>query len=361
MRRLAVLLVLLVGVLAAQEFGALISGQVMDPSGAAIPGATIVATNVDTNVKLTTNSGADGRYVLAQVPPGSYAITCDAAGFKKFTRTGLNLQVGDRTTINIPMSVGAQTESVTVSADVAAIDTDRSVLNQLMDNKGVSELPLNGRQVFMLMQLWRGPSSPSSSSGPAASPLTAWWTPMAGSPCTAAPPAPTSSTLTARPSTPAPENGKFAPLVDGIEEFKVSTPSTDASLGLSGGGVVNMTMKGGTNNFHGTLSEYVRNNIFDAVATQTNQSPIRAMQHQWNDFSALVTGPIVKNKLLFSGWYEGFRERIPFPTTQTVPSELERAGLFFRDPQRVRRANCHLRSIDDGSFRQRFCASPFRQ
>src|SRR5690348_2737021 len=98
--RVAVLLVFLTGMAFAQEFRAMISGQVADPSGGAIAGATVAATNVETNVRLTTTTAADGHYVLAQVPPGAYAITCDAAGFKKFTRTGVNLQVGDRSTIN---------------------------------------------------------------------------------------------------------------------------------------------------------------------------------------------------------------------------------------------------------------------
>ena len=154
--RLAALFLFLPAAVFAQEFRAFISGQVTDPSGAAIAGATVVATHIDTNVKLTTTTAGDGHYVLAQVPTGAYTVTCEATGFKKFSRSGVTLQVGDRSTINIPMQVGAQTESVTVTADVAAIDTDRSVVNQLMDNKGVSELPLNGRQVFMLMQLSAG-------------------------------------------------------------------------------------------------------------------------------------------------------------------------------------------------------------
>ena len=326
--RVAALLLLLSTVVFAQDFRAMISGQVLDPSGAAIAGATVVATNVDTNVKLTTTTAADGHYVLAQVPTGAYTVTCDAAGFKKFSRSGVTLQVGDRSTINIPMQMGAQTESVTVTADVAAIDTDRSVVNQLMDNKAVSELPLNGRQVFMLMQLSAGTVFTQQQFGASGFSGTRAWD--------------TNGSLTMHGGTTSSNQfnldgasinagtgeWKFAPLVDGIEEFKVSTPSSDASLGLSGGGVVNMTMKGGTNTLHGTLSEYVRNNIFDAVATQTNQSPIKATQHQWNDFSALVGGPIKKNKLFFSSWYEGFRERVPFPVTQTVPSDLERVGDF---------------------------------
>jgi hypothetical protein len=323
------LLLLLVGAsLGAQEFRAYISGQVTDPSGAAIAGATVVATNAETNVKLTTNTAADGRYVLAQVPAGAYTIQCEAVGFKNFSRTGVTLQVGDRSTVNIPMQLGSQTENVTVTADVAAIDTDRSVMNQLMDNKGVSELPINGRQVFMLMQLSAGTVFTQQQFGASGFSGTRAWdtngslTMHGGSTGT------NQFNLDGASINAGTGEWKFAPLVDGIEEFKVSTPSTDASLGLSGGGVVNMTMKGGTNSFHGTASEYVRNNIFDAVATQTNQSPIRATQHQWNDFSGLFSGPIVKNKLFFSSWYEGFRERIPFPVTQTVPSDLERVGDF---------------------------------
>ena len=98
-----------------------------------------------------------------------------------------------------------------------------------------------------------------------------------------------------------------------------------------------MTMKGGTNDYHGTLSEYVRNNKFDANFTQSNTAGIKAMQHQWNDFSALVTGPIRKNKLFFSSWYEGFRERVPFPVTTTVPSELQRVGDFSDTRNALRR------------------------
>jgi hypothetical protein len=326
--RIAALLVLLTGMAFAQEFRAMISGQVTDPSGGAIAGATVAATHVETNVRLTTTTGADGHYVLAQVPPGAYAIGCEAAGFKKFTRSGVNLQVGDHSTINIPMQVGAQTDSVTVTADVAAIDTDRSVVNQLMDNKAVSELPLNGRQVFMLVQLSAGTVFTQQQFGASGFSGTRAWDTNGSLTMHGGATSSNQFNLDGASINAGTGEWKFAPLVDGIEEFKVSTPSSDASLGLSGGGVINMTMKGGTNTLHGTLSEYVRNNIFDAVATQTNQSPIKATQHQWNDFSVLVGGPIKKNKLFFSSWYEGFRERIPFPTTQTVPSELERVGDF---------------------------------
>ncbi len=329
MKRTALVLFLaLCPLVSAQEYRALISGQVTDPSGAAVVGARVVATNVATNVTVTTATATDGRYVLAQVPTGGYTVTCEAAGFKNFTRSGVVLNVGDRATINIILEVGTQTESVTVSADLAAVDTDRSVLSQLMDNKGVSELPLNGRQVFMLLQLSAGTIFTQQQFGASGFSGTRAWDTNGSITMHGGTTSSSQFNLDGASINAGTGEWKFAPLVDGIQEFKLTTPSTDASLGLSGGGVLNMTMKSGTNEFHGTASEYVRNNIFDAVATQTNQSSVRATQHQWNDFSGLVSGPIRKNKLFFSGWYEGFRERVPFPVTTSVPSELERAGDF---------------------------------
>src|SRR4051812_18816669 len=154
--RLTLLCLVASALACAQEYRAQISGQVTDPSGAAVAGAKVVALNTDTNLAVTSTTAADGRYVLAQVPTGNYTVTGEAAGFKKLTRFGVTLEVGGRATINMALEVGAQTESVTVTADLQAVDTDRSVLSQLMDNKGVSELPLNGRQVYMLVQLSAG-------------------------------------------------------------------------------------------------------------------------------------------------------------------------------------------------------------
>jgi hypothetical protein len=327
--RLAVLAVAVSMLAYAQEYRALISGQVTDPSGAAVTGATIVATNVSTNVSVTTKAGADGRYVLAQVPAGGYTVSCEAPGFKKFIRAGVTVNVGDRATIDIRLEVGALTESVTVTAELLATDTDRSVLSQLMDNKGVSELPLNGRQIFMLIQLSAGTVFTQQSFGASGFSGTRAWDTNGSLTIHGGATSSNQFNLDGASINAGTGEWKFAPLVDGIQEFKVASPSSDASLGLSGGGVLNMTMKGGTNEFRGTLSEYVRNNIFDAVATQTNQLPYKvSTQHQWNDFSTLVSGPIKKNKLFFSSWYEGFRERVPFPVTQSVPSELERVGDF---------------------------------
>jgi hypothetical protein len=270
--RLTVLGVVVSALACSQEYRALLSGQVTDPSGGAVAGARIVAVNTATNVNISTSTGTDGHYVLAQVPTGLYTVACEAAGFKKYTRSGVTLEVGDRATINITLAVGVQTESVTVTADLAAVDTDRSVLSQLMGNKNVSELPLNGRQVFMLVQLSAGTIFTQQSFGASGFSGTRAWDTNGSVTMHGGTTSSSQFNLDGASINAGTGEWKFAPLVDGIEEFKLSTPTTDASLGLSGGGVLNMTMKGGTNEFHGTASEYIRNNIFDAVATQTNQS-----------------------------------------------------------------------------------------
>ncbi|MCL5742497.1 MAG: carboxypeptidase regulatory-like domain-containing protein, partial [Acidobacteria bacterium] len=316
----------------AQEFRAMMSGNVTDPSGAAIPGATVSATNLATNVRSTARSGADGNYVLPQLSPGPYELTVEAAGFQKYKRSGITLSVGDKAVVQVRLEVGQITDSVTVNAELTGVEQNQSVLGQLMDNKKVSELPLNGRQVFMLLQLSAGVVFTQQVFGASGNSGTRAWD-ISGN----------FSIQGSRPNTnaflldgaPLGVDGKwdYAPLVDAVEEFKVAATATDASQGLTGGGVINMTMKSGTNQFHGLASEFIRNNIFDANSTQTNRAAaqrpdLKKQQHQWNSFAGMVTGPIIKNKLFYAGNYEGFRERVPFPITNTVPTLEQRQGDF---------------------------------
>ena len=316
----------------AQEFRALISGRTVDPSGAAIAGADISAVNVDTNIRSATRSGLDGNFALPQLRAGTYALTAEATGFRKYTRQGLVVAVGDKANIEIRMEVGGLEQSITVTAELTGVESNQSVMGQLMDNKKISELPLNGRQAFMLVQLSAGVVFTQQAFGADAFTGTRAWD--------------TNGALTihgSRASTnaflldgaPLGMNGQwdYAPLIDSVEEFKVSTPANDASQGLTGGGVINMTMKSGTNRRHYLLSHFIRNHIFDAVPTQQNRAAaarpdLAAKQHQWNNVSFVVDGPIVRNKFFYSGSYEGFWERVPFPTTQTVPTVPQRSGDF---------------------------------
>jgi len=139
-----------------QDFRASITGTVVDPSGAAIPAATVAAKNLDTHAQVATKSAMDGNYVLTQLPPGPYELAVEAAGFRTYKRSGITLSVGDKAVLRIGLEMGLTTESVTVNAELTGVEQNQSILGQLMDNKKVSELPLNGRQVYQLLQLSAG-------------------------------------------------------------------------------------------------------------------------------------------------------------------------------------------------------------
>jgi hypothetical protein len=328
------LLILLAAGAAGQEFRALISGSVTDPSGAAVPQATVTATHLTTNTHTVTKSATDGNFVLPQLPAGAYELTVEAAGFQRYTRSPITLSVGDKANLQVRLEVGQGAQSVTVNAELSGIEQNQSITGQLMSTKNVSELPLNGRQVFMLLELSAGVVfttqvfGASGNSGTRAWDVTGAYT-IQGSF--------NNTNSFVLDGAPLGVSGQwsYAPLADAVEEFKVTAFTNDASQGLTGGGVINMTMKSGTNQLHGLASEFFRNNVFDAVATQTNQAaaqnPDLARQlHQFNSFAGMISGPIRKDKFFYTGNYEGFRERLPFPVTDTLPTPAQRAGDFSK-------------------------------
>ena len=335
MKRIATLLLscllvtLIAGPAVGQEFRASLSGSVLDSTRASVPGAVIAATNVTTNAAASIVTGLDGNYVLAQLPPGPYELAVEANGFRPYRRSGITLSVGDKVVVRIGLEVGGTAESVTVNAELTGIERNQSILGQLMDNKNVSELPLNGRQVYQLLQqsagvLFTGTNVTGTRGWDAGGIYL-----MQGSLTR------TNAFLLDGAALGVSGEWTYSPLVDAVEEFKVSTPINDASQGLTGGGVVNMTMKSGTNRLHGLLSEFIRNNIFDANKTQANaaaaESPwLKKQQHQFNSFAGMISGPIIKNKFFYSGNYEGFRETVPSPLTQTVPTIEQRTGNFSK-------------------------------
>lgn len=315
-----------------QEFRASLSGQVTDPTGAAIVGAAVTARNLATNVRMTTRTLGDGGYALPYLPPGDYELTAEAPGFRQYTRRGITLSVGEKAIVSIRMEVGLVTESVTVSAELIGIETSESVMGQLMGRRMVSELPLSGRQVFQLLQLTAGVRFTQERFGATGHSGTRAWDvsgafTMHGSR--------TNTNAFMLDGAPLGITGEWttAPSVDAVEEFSVVVPASDASQGLTGGGVVNMTIKSGTNEIHGLLSNFTRNHKFDAYTTQTKRAAaerpeLLVTQHQWNHFNAMIGGPVIKNKLFYWGSYEGFRQRVPFPMTVSIPTMEQRVGDF---------------------------------
>jgi hypothetical protein len=317
---------------AAQDFRALVSGRVIDSSGAAIAGASVTVLDPATQFRLSAVTRTDGTFAFPELSPGTYELTAEAPGFKRYLRQGMRLAVGDKANLEIQMEVGDITSAVTVNAELTGVEASEGITSQLMEARNVSELPLNGRNVYMLVQLSAGVVftqqnfAPGGSSGTRAYDLYGQFSVHGSLPNTSA---------FLLDGVPVETGGQsdYVPLVDGVEEFKVSSPMNDASQGLTSGGVVNMTMKRGTNGLHGTLSHFLRNQVFDAVRTQEKYTAaanptLAHFQHQFNDASAVVTGPIVKNKLFFLGSYEGFWDRVPRAITTTVPTIPQRAGDF---------------------------------
>ena len=320
--------------ISAQEIRSTISGLVTDPTEAPVPSASVSAKNTATGLTVTVACGDDGTFFLPYLPAGPYEIVAEAPGFRKFVRQGITLAAGERANVNVRLEVGTVTDSVTVTSELSSIETDQSVMGQLVDSRRVADLPLNGRNFLMLLPLSSGTIF-TPKVGPGGWTGTRQWE--------SGPGVGQFSMHGSRPGTNAffvdgaPQGieggASYIPQLDAIAEVKVVAPTSDASQGLSGGGVVHVTMKSGTNDFHGLASEFLRNNIFDANATQTNraaaQDPsLKTQRQQWNNFSGMLSGPVIRNKLFFAGSYDGYRLRVPRPMTITVPTQLQRAGDF---------------------------------
>ena len=196
-----------------------------------------------------------------------------------------------------------------------------------MDNKKVSELPLNGRQVYMLLQLTSGTLFTQQTFGASGFSGTRAWD-VNGSVTIHGSRTGNNEFLIDGASNAGTGGWSYAPPVDAIEEFKVDTASTDASYGRTSGGVVNLTLKSGTNVLHGSATALFRGTALDSNQIQNTLNNISNEGHKYTDGEGMVSGPIKRGKTFFMGGYQGFYEEIPFPSTATVPTDLQRAGDF---------------------------------
>src|SRR5262245_59141748 len=315
----------------AQQFKANVTGTVVDGQGALIPGVTVTVTNTDTSVAVDSVSDSSGASAVKDVVPGKYKVTATLPGFKTFVRDGIVLHTAETANLTVKMELGNVEEMVTVSAGLSEVETNQSVLSQTMDNKKVSELPLNGRQVYMLLQLTSGTLFTQQTFGATGFSGTRAWD--------------VNGSLTIHGSRTgnneflvegAPSSGtgggtgawNYAPPVDAIEEFKVSTSSVDASFGRTSGGVVNMTFRSGTNDLRGSAIVLHRGTWLDSNQIQNIRNNISNKEHKYFNGEAMVSGPIHRGKTFFMGGYQGFYENIPFPTTRTVPTAAQLRGDF---------------------------------
>ena len=318
------LLLLLSGAL--QSTKAELSGIVQDPSGLPVPEAAVRIANARTEAELKTLSGADGSYRFVALPSGVYEITVTKPGFSALKRTGIGLRVGDHLDVDLKLTVGNVDQFVEVSAAAPLLQSSRGTVSYVADQQRVVTLPLDGRNFIPLIALSPGVMLPPNSTLPR----------INGSRPRV------SEYIYDGISVLQPEPGQVAyfPVVDAIEEFRVETNSYSAEYGRSNGGVIMVNQKSGTNQWHGSLFEFFRNEALNArnVFATTGPKP----RFRRNQYGFVLGGPVRKNRTFFFVDWQGTRLQTGAVRTSTVPTSLQRAGIFSQpvfDPLTTRRTN----------------------
>jgi hypothetical protein len=321
--------------LGAQVTTADIVGTVTDATGAVISGASVTALNVNTGITRTTTSGASGDFVFNLLPVGQYTVSVKAPTFEGFKQNNIVLTAGDRTRVNAELAVGNIQDVVQINDVPPTIQTDSSSLGTVMTTKAVEDLPLNGRNFISLVQLVPGVTSGIAGGGQA---LNSGTRPDDRR---------QSSAFSTNGQDPDSNNNLIdgadnndrligaigvRPSIDAISEVKVETNLYSAEVGRTAGGVVNILTKSGSNNLHGSVFEFLRNDILDANSFYnfTNQATVpRKPEYRQNQFGGSIGGPIRRNKTFFFGDFEALRiVQGGNATGVVVPTALQRVGNF---------------------------------
>jgi hypothetical protein len=321
------ILLLLPTTLPAQGTGGRILGRVADPSGAVLAHVKVVATTEATGVSRDSQSSDSGDYTFPEVPVGVYTLSFELTGFKKDLRHGVTLELNQIVTLNMVMQIGQAQEVVDVTSEAPLVDTTSTQLGAVVDDRTVSQLPLNSRDTYQFLQLQPGVMSTVGSSNSI----------VYGSDS----PGAVSVNGGRGRSNNFSVNGGDAndlfvnlptvqPTPDSIQEFRVITNTFDAEYGRNSGSVINVVTKSGTNQFHGNVYEFFRNKVLNADGYFDTTKP----QFNQNQFGGTFGGPIKKDRTFFFASYEGrrIRQGIPSPAV-TVPSAQERpsAAQSFAD------------------------------
>jgi hypothetical protein len=330
---LALLFVLPFALWAADPTGT-IAGNVSDPSGAAVAGAKVTATNINTGFTRDATTGSNGGFVFPLLPVGSYSIAVEASGFRRFEQRGVEVRTDQSSTVPVSLEIGSATQSVTVEANAEMVQTQSGALSQVVGQQKIVELPLNGRNAATLILLTPGttdttPPGNGGNSSFSGCQDTIQSTSYPGAQAISANGARTDMVnynmdggSNQDPYTNV--NNPF-PNPDALEEFSVQTNSFSAEYGRGSGAIVNVVTKSGTNEFHGSAFDFIRNGALNA----RNFFAAEPDQLKRNQFGGSIGGPIVKNKLFFFGSYQGTQLRnISEANSATVPSAAERNGNF---------------------------------
>lgn len=313
--------------LAGQAFYGSVVGTITDQSGGAVTGATVTLANVGTGERRQAQSGTAGDYVFLNLVPATYRVEVEQTGFKKATRENIQVTVSGAVRADMAMQLGDVTQVVEVEAAAPLLQTENSNLSQVTNSRAIQDLPTNGRNIMNLIALTPGVVAQGTTDGNA----------LTGKNIFAAGNYQIGGGLANQGAVyydGVPNNSALGNLVnmvpspEAVSEFRVQTNSNNSEYGRYGGGVVSMSSKSGTNEFHGSVYEYFRNTVLNANGFFANANNTGKLPFRQNQYGATLGGPIQKNKLFFFGSWEGYRSREGANFLGTVPLPEMYAGDF---------------------------------
>jgi hypothetical protein len=299
-----------------------ITGVVTDQSGASVAGAKVTVTNLDTQVTAATQTNSQGNYEFPFLPHGNYSVVAEKAGFSPERVTGISLRVGLAATINLSLKAGSIQQEITVTANAVLLDQQTSSQGNVVSSQQIVQLPLNGRNPYALLTLAPG-VTPSGNSGTG--------------PIISGGRSNTSGVLfdgqeTRNTST---NDIVYTPPLETVAEFKVITNNFSAEYGRSGGGILTAAGRSGTNELHGSVYEFFRNNVLNANGWTNNRNLLNRNPVRHNEYGFAIGGPVFvphvydgRNKTFFFFNFEQIQDRAPDNITATVPTAAQRAGDF---------------------------------
>ncbi len=316
-----------------QEYRATLLGTLTDPTGAAVPGVTVVASNLETGVSTSTTTNSEGSYLVPFLQPGTYRVRAEQQGFKAFERSPIELRVSDRLRVDIRLEVGQVSDSVTVTAEAPLLEVSSSNRGQVVENRVISELPLNSKNPFTLMNLATGVQYTGSllyfrpfdngaiadfSINGGRSGVNEYQIDGVSN-----------NANTGR------SNLAYVPPVEATQEFKIQTNTYDSQYGRTGGGIISVSIKSGANSFRGAVYEYLRRTGLEANQYANNASNQPRAKRVIDQYGFQIGGPVLlprlykgRNRTFFMFALEKYRESTPQPAQGSVPTPEQKSGDF---------------------------------
>lgn len=294
-------------------------GTVTDPTGAVIPNAKVTATRVDTHVSQSTVTTSAGTYTIPRLPVGTYTVTAEATGFQKGTADGITLDVSQQREVNFKLALAGIASTVEVTAAPPLMNTTNGSIAGLVSEDQVQDLPLNGRDISGLVMLQPGMAQDTGSMG--------WMGPQWISNGNRG------ETLVGTLDDADVSDAEMGTIqftnfnLDAIAEFKIQQNNYSAQYGQGAGTITQIVTKSGTNEFHGSAFEFVRNSVFDSRNFFNNQPGATVPPFRRNEFGGTFGGPVKKDKTFFFAEYAGLRQRLGEPNIVTVPTADEKNGI----------------------------------